>query len=536
MDEVKDELRLFCYFSPLKAYDSSQAQAHKTSIRFMMALGLQAVENALGNHGAMRVLPGTQGSVVPVFMKSAPIATKVRDALVAVADDLKAGIGKVDIILSAITAVETIARKLESFRRNLRYFLNGQAFVMEMGAVSEYMLSAIEGLKTSNPTSVVQQLFVHSASSFEVVGKGLQCDKTSFKVHNEVLIPNVDKGCIKLSSSKKNLVDGEGSTFFGNSNKFISLETPGKKIKVLQFPVIKLNAPDLVYLLVGEEEILIAEEGPFQAEERCGDKVRMFRMMQGDRILLRSKFELRARNVKGSVFHYLPLHRKSFKENLPKYEMNSVRSINEMLSAVMVHNTTTKKGLMKKIAMDLDAAEISENELRAKIAILSNKTLLEEIENWFKNLFMMTTVGVTGLGMFYVLVRCGMSLKRVKFSGFRFAAKGKSRGQLELETIELRDRLNSAMVILESMSRKNNDNVEKLAEIEKAVAEKEEIEAGLAQEVASLGDDWIILNQMKLVLGGFYRQVGLDQEKVIACRRSNKYFFLDEAACSWDKL
>ena len=533
MDEVKDELRLFCYFSPLKAYDSSQAQAHKTSIRFMMALGLQAVENALGNHGAMRVLPGTQGSVVPVFMKSAPIATKVRDALVAVADDLKAGIGKVDIILSAITAVETIARKLESFRRNLRYFLNGQAFVMEMGAVSEYMLSAIEGLKTSNPTSVVQQLFVHSASSFEVVGKGLQCDKTSFKVHNEVLIPNVDKGCIKLSSSKKKLFDEEGSTFFGNSNKFISLETPGKEFKVLQFPVIKLNAPDLVYLLVGEEEVLIAEEGPFEAEERCGDKVRLFSMKQGDRILLKSKCELRARNSKGSIFHYLPLHRRSFKENLPKY---SIRSIKEMLSAVMVQNTTTRKGLVKRIAMDMDAAEISENELRAKIAILSNKSLLEEIEDWFRNLFMITIVLISGLGVFYLSVRCGMSLKRVKVSGFGFAARGKSKGQLELETIELRDRLNSAVVILEAMSRKNNENVEKILEIEKVVAEKEEIEAGLAQEVASLSDDWVLLNQMKLVIGGFYRQVGLDREKVISCRRSNKYFFLDEAVSSWDKI
>ena len=121
-------------------------------------------------------------------------------------------------------------------------------------------------------------------------------------------------------------------------------------------------------------------------------------------------------------------------------------------------------------------------------------------------------------------------------SGFGLAARGKSKGQLELETIELRDRLNSAVVILEAMSRKNNENVEKILEIEKVVAEKEEIEAGLAQEVASLSDDWVLLNQMKLVLGGFYRQVGLDQEKVIACRRSNKYFFLDEAACSWDKI
>ena len=103
ISDVKDELRLFCHISPLKAYDSNEAQAYKTSVRFMMAMGLQAVEKALGNHGPMRVFPGPQGAVVPIFMKSAPIATNVRDALVAVADGLNAGLGKVDIILSALT-------------------------------------------------------------------------------------------------------------------------------------------------------------------------------------------------------------------------------------------------------------------------------------------------------------------------------------------------------------------------------------------------------------------------------------------------
>ena len=104
---------------------------------------------------------------------------------------------------------------------------------------------------------------------------------------------------------------------------------------------------------------------------------------------------------------------------------------------------------------------------------------------------------------------------------------------MELEIMELRDRLNSAMVILESISVKNKDTLVRLAKVEGAVTEKDNFERDLEQEVAS---DWVILTQMKIILGGFYRRVGLDQDKVSACRNSNKVFFLDEAINTWDDL
>ena len=198
---------------------------------------------------------------------------------------------------------------------------------------------------------------------------------------------------------------------------------------------------------------------------------------------------------------------------------------------------SSDSGLMKKIALDMNSAAISEQELRTRISVMANKTFIERLETWFINLFISCAVGFTGLGLFYLLIRCGMSLKGCKLSGFRFTKKGKSKHLLELEILELREKLHSLTVILDSIQRKTKVADERLAKVEMSVTDKADEEMALAQEVESMSDDWLILNQMKMIFGGLYRQVGIDQEKLAAYRTlCHRTFFLDEAIHGWDQL